>query len=193
MELLKIDNDKLKISLTREDMEKYALDFESFSYDNTETRRAFWSILDDAKHETGFDAAVDTVSVQIYGGKSGGCEMYVTRTHAKERIPGLPVIPQHFGKALFGFTGIDDLLCACKALENLRFSGKSSAYFDEKGYYLQISDGFPRAGDRDCLTPADLLCEYGTRLSAESSEYIIENCRPICIDRAVPLLSVLAG
>ena len=197
LELLKIDNDKLKISLTREDMEKYALDFESFSYDNTETRRAFWSILDDAKHETGFDAAVDTVSVQVYGGKSGGCEMYVTRTHthAKERAGGLtnlPSLPQHFGKALFGFAGIDDLLSACKTLDNLRFSGKSSAYFDEKGYYLQISDGFPNLCGRDDPTLADLLCEFGTRLSAESSGYIIERTRPICIDRAVPLLSALA-
>ena len=48
-------------------------------YENTETRRAFWSILDEAKHRTGFDAASEKVFVQVYPSKSGGCEMYVTK------------------------------------------------------------------------------------------------------------------
>ncbi len=78
-------------------------------------------------------------------------------------------------------------------LQNIHFSGKSSAYFDEKGYYLQVSDGFPRIGGRVELTLADLLCEFGTELSAESSGYIIERCRPICEDHAVSLLGELAG
>lgn len=57
MELILISDSKLKIMLTRDDMQQYALDCDTIDYDNTETRRAFWNILDEAKHRTGFDAA----------------------------------------------------------------------------------------------------------------------------------------
>ena len=79
MELIMISNSKLKIMLTSEDMKEYSLDCNTLSYENTETRRAFWSILDEAKHRTGFDAASERVFVQVYPSKKGGCEMYVTK------------------------------------------------------------------------------------------------------------------
>lgn len=79
MELILINDTKLKIMLTREDMTRYDLDCENVDYDNTETRRAFWSILDEAKHRTGFDAARDRVFIQLYPSREGGCEMFVTK------------------------------------------------------------------------------------------------------------------
>lgn len=79
MELIVISNSKLKIMLTSEDMREYSLDCNTLDYENTETRRAFWSILDEAKQRTGFDAASEKVFVQVYPSKKGGCEMYVTK------------------------------------------------------------------------------------------------------------------
>ena len=61
LELHLIQNDKLKVLLTPFDMMKYELTCESLDYDNTETRKAIWNILDFAKHETGFDAAIGNV------------------------------------------------------------------------------------------------------------------------------------
>lgn len=190
MELLKIDNDKLKITLTKEDMEKYALDFDKFSYDNTETRRAFWTILDDAKHETGFDAAVDTVSVQVYGSGSGGCEMYVTRLSdpGKGQTVGPPILSRDVGKSIYGFHQIEDLLSACRLLDALHYAGSSSAYFDQSGYYLQISDG--RFGR---LRKSDLLSEFGIALDPGFSSYISEHGISLCRGHAVHLLSALAS
>ena len=79
MELILINTSKLKIMLTPDDMKRYSLDIDKMNYDNTETRRVFWNILDTAKHETGFDAASDRVCIQVYPSKGGGCEMYVTK------------------------------------------------------------------------------------------------------------------
>ncbi|MGM9637875.1 MAG: adaptor protein MecA [Eubacteriales bacterium] len=191
MELLKIDNDKLKITLTKEDMEKYALDFDKFSYDNTETRRAFWTILDDAKHETGFDAAVDTVSVQVYGSGSGGCEMYVTRVSDREKEEeniGLPILSRNVGQSIYGFHRIEDLLSACRLLDSLHFTGSSSAYFDQSGYYLQLTDGMYGR-----LKKSDLLSEFGTALDPGFSSYISEHGITLCKGHAVGLLSALAS
>lgn len=79
MELIKISDSKLKIALTPTDMEKYSLDIQTMDYDKTETRSAFWQLLDEAKHKTGFDAASEKIFVQIYSSAGGGCEMYVTK------------------------------------------------------------------------------------------------------------------
>ena len=79
MELILINENKLKITLSRRDMKQYDLDCDTIDYDKTETRKAFWSILDEAKHKTGFDAAKQRVFIQLYPSKEGGCEMYVTK------------------------------------------------------------------------------------------------------------------
>ena len=77
MDYLRINENKLKITLTQEELHFYGMDLANLSYSSTETRRAFWAILDDAKHATGFDAAASRVSIQIYASRAGGCEMYV--------------------------------------------------------------------------------------------------------------------
>ena len=96
MELIRINENKLKIMLSEGDMKQYALDCASLDYDNTETRRAFWSILDEAKHQTGFDAASQRVFVQLYPSKEGGCEMFVTKLGS----PPLPVEPSESPEAV---------------------------------------------------------------------------------------------
>ena len=73
MELLRIGESKLKVTLSSEDMERYSLDGDSMDYDNTETRSAVWQILDEAKHKTGFDAGGEKIFVQVYPARGGGC------------------------------------------------------------------------------------------------------------------------
>lgn len=82
MELHLIGVNKLKVTLTPDDMSEYALTCDTIDYDNTTTRRAFWDILDKARSRTGFDAASDRVFIQVYPNKSGGCDMYVTKMSA---------------------------------------------------------------------------------------------------------------
>ena len=74
-----IREDKLKVLLTPFDMMKYELTCEKLDYDNTETRKAIWSILDFAKRETGFDAAIGKIRIEVYPEKSGGCAIYITK------------------------------------------------------------------------------------------------------------------
>ena len=85
MELIVINENKLKITLSESDMKQYSLDCNTVDYDNTETRKAFWSILDEVKQKTGFDAASQKIFVQLYPSKKGGCEMYVTKLGASRR------------------------------------------------------------------------------------------------------------
>lgn len=88
MELILIGTDKLKVMLTEEDMKFYAIEFERLDYGNTETRRAIWSILDEAKRQIGFDAARDRIYIQAYKNIAGGCELFVSCADARAKIVG---------------------------------------------------------------------------------------------------------
>ena len=89
MEIIRISDTKLKVTLDDDDMDRYDLCAEQMDYDNTETRKVLWQILDEAKHRTGFNAAEDRVLIQAYPGRKGGCEIYVTKlgSHADSSAP----------------------------------------------------------------------------------------------------------
>ena len=123
MELHLIQNDKLKVLLTPFDMMKYELTCESLDYDNTETRKAIWSILDFAKHETGFDAALGKIRIEVYPEKSGGCAIYITKL-AKNDLPSSEDMNETSEKqssaegknaVVYQFDCLDDLLAVCRA------------------------------------------------------------------------------
>ena len=72
MELRVIEDDMLRVMLTRLDMIKYDIDCKSLDYHNTKTRKAVWEILDEAYKKTGFDAG-ETFSLFLSFGSTLGC------------------------------------------------------------------------------------------------------------------------
>jgi negative regulator of genetic competence, sporulation and motility len=136
MELILINESKLKIMLSPDDMKEYEIDCQSVDYKSTETRRAFWSILDRVKQETGFDAASERVYIQMYPSRDGGCEMYVTKLgfsgdgKRKERSERKE---KQGNASAFVFFDITSLLNVCRALSVRRVEGESSAYVDKSG------------------------------------------------------------
>jgi negative regulator of genetic competence, sporulation and motility len=79
MDLIKINDNKLKIMLTPVDMQSYDLRANELDCTNIETRQAFRSIMDEARSRTGFDAKGNQIYVQVYPSREGGCEMFVTK------------------------------------------------------------------------------------------------------------------
>ncbi len=183
MELILISERKLKVMLTKADMDALELTCDNIDYDNTETRRAFWSILDEAKHKTGFDAAADRVYIQVYPGRNGGCELYVTKL-AGERDGGVTVKQSTHAEAgaAYRFESMELLLLACKRLRDASYSGGSEAFFADRRYYLTLTDP---PGQYDYVS------EYGMRLSGELHCYFTEHGKPICGEEAVATLAEL--
>ncbi len=219
MELIMISESKLKIMLTSEDMKEYSLDCNTLSYENTETRRAFWSILDEAKHRTGFDAASERVFVQVYPSRKGGCEMYVTKIGiltGKKRtdnedgdirinagISGGGMkksseentsIAERFSSKrkrvfAFRFDGIDPLLGACRRLYTSGYGGESSAYRTERYFFLKVREDGTEYAARETES---VLLEYAEELdSAYFDIYIGEHGNCICDRDAVKTLGRL--
>ncbi|MBE6544118.1 MAG: adaptor protein MecA [Ruminococcaceae bacterium] len=86
MELLIISDCKLKIILSKGDMESYNLTAEALDYSLKNTRQTFDEIFELAKRKTGFEIKKGRLFVQVYPSVDGGCEIYLTRL---EEICGL--------------------------------------------------------------------------------------------------------
>ena len=89
MELIVIDETKLKIMLTPPDMRHYDLHAERMTTANAATRNAFRHIFDDARERIGFDTSGERLLVQLYTSRGGGCEIFVTKLCAEDDLASL--------------------------------------------------------------------------------------------------------
>lgn len=167
MELLRINESKLKIMLSLADMEKYRLDGESMDYDNTETRSALWQILDLAKQKTGFDGCGDKLFIQVYPSRGGGCEMYVTKVGEGGGKPCLAPISLVRGtQSIYRLESLDTLLEVCKKLKACGYADESAVYAKDGAYYLVIREKLQSSiMSVNAISEYSFIEEYGTRKS----------------------------
>ena len=210
MEFLRIGENQLKITLSEDELLFYGLDLSSLNYSSTETRRAFWALLDDAKHATGFDAAASKVSVQIYASKDGGCEMYISAEEHSDRVapapsseaPPLPMesgltvcpsVPRYFSSAIGTFHRLGDLLSACRALGARGYCGNSSAWQISDRFYLHLGGTSPsRKGGKNAPDGTDLLWEFALPAGEITLPYLAEHGVYLCAENAVATLGRIA-
>ncbi len=194
-----ISDSKLKIMLTPQDMEYYELCNEEIDYDNTETRRAFWQILDEVKHKTGFDAAGEKVFIQLYPSKEGGCEMYVTKL---DEVPSLPSGHARLPAEIKGgkprcylFSDLDRLLRVCRILYGGGYRGASEAYaIDDGGYALVICEYGKNKSEYFAVPDTySFIEEYGTCATQKDKfVFLKEHGTCLCDREAVKKLGSLA-
>lgn len=188
MELILINDRKLKITLSESDMKEYDIDCGTVDYSRTETRRAFWSLLDEAKHRTGFDAASDRVYIQLYPSREGGCEMYITKlgTFPDSAARGDDSIAVATGRTMaYAFPGTDPMLRVCRQLERSGFCGTSAAYSVDDGTFLLV------LGNIRCDNNVAFVSEFGDEVDPERLETALPEHGSLISDNAVPALARL--
>ncbi len=190
MELLIISENKIKISLTKNDLDGYKISCDDIDYDTTETRRVVWSLLDDVKKQSGFDAAKSRIFVQIYPGRDGGCELYISKL-GKQASRSAKVEKRGFSATLSGengkkeyyiFDGLNEMLAVCKELYYQGYKGRSDVYVDDDGRFFLCAEG----------EGLEFMSEFGLHQVSDTAElYIKEHCREVCTQTAVGTLGVL--
>ncbi len=187
-------------------MMKYELTCEKLDYENTETRKAIWSILDHAKHETGFDAAIGKIRIEVYPEKSGGCAIYITKLK-KSDLPSCDSMNETTAKTapvskkihtVYEFEETESLIRVCRFLSHRGYQEESHAFFEcsSEGnirYFLQITENQPSYPKKTKYLRENLFIEeFGSRLGSEESKfYLSEHATPICRKNAVETLAAL--
>jgi len=197
MELILISDNKLKVMLSAEDMVRYDMNCDTLECENSPSRRAFWTILEEARKLTGFDPAGARVYVQLYPERDGGCEMFVTKlgqhekkasvknragreftaselSEHRENFSGKPAAEAE-GMRLYCFSSLADLLSACRRIHASGSAAVSRAYVDETRSRLYLSTD----------VPIPYIAEYNASPGTEWDHcYIKEHCRCFCRDAA---------
>ena len=213
MELIPINDSKLKIMLDERDMKEYNIDDEA-DCANSETRMAIRHILECAKDKIGFNTEGSEIFVQLYTSKKGGCELFVTKgelstapnekkTKRSKRMSegeerqttsraelGERRTHTEFGRMIYSFYSLEDLCRVCRILLSMSLDVKSRAYFGEDGeYYLLLENASISAYAR--LDKLTFILEYGMRERFDhTSLYISEHTKTLCPDRAIETLAL---
>ncbi len=206
MEFILISSTKLKIMLSKGDLEEFDLRTDTLDYANTETKRMFWDIIGRAKRAVGFSCDGMRVLVQLYTSHDGGCEMFVTklgeaydeyesfdgqepaRLHCKtlyKKDEG------HTRRGVFCFDTLECLITVCRRLFDIGYAEDSSAYISDDRRYFLFLDGLDATGYMP-LDEYSFICEYGSPANmTATAELLCERGKQICATRAVETLSVL--
>ncbi len=190
MEFLIINGNKLKISLSADEIEKYTLSDDDKLCDEPGVRKSFWRILDIAREKCGFNASGEKVLIQFYKTSAGG-EMFVTKlgklTGAAEKTlvssPNVTMLSSRH--VIYSFSDVNNLIGAVKQLSMSALEKCSLYYCDNKLFYLVTEE---RLG-RSKLSELSVLSEYGEAVPAALMHYIAEHSVKTFENSAIKALS----
>ena len=137
MEIILVSDDKLKISLKRQDMDSLGLVYEKINYSDDKTKKALLALLEQAKEDVGFAPRGAKLFIEVYANGDDGCNLYFTIIRRPTKLPDSQVA---ISPVVFEFSNTGDMIeGACKAFK--RYSHriyKSSLYLLRGKYRLLI-------------------------------------------------------
>lgn len=188
MEIMKITDTSIKISLCAAEAQEYNLNEES-QLDTKEVKRSFAKLLNKAKKEVGFKYAGENIVAEIFSSKDGGYEIFVSYLNLEEKMyrekTNSEKILRQAQSVIYSFEELDNLLLVLSRISKLELDIKSSIYLDEdsKKYYL-ILDGVSK---KDLFLA--FICEYATPVKASHLTYIYEYTKCIIKENAISSLT----
>ena len=203
MEMILISQNKLKIMISKADLEGFGLNVDMLDYNNTETKRMLWDILTTAKRSVGFDPDGHRVFVQLYPSKSGDCELFVTKIGFSESSiydvydketeasdEDTDTGDDRIVSSIFKMYSLSALTEACRRLTERKVSLQGLVYILNDSFYFIIlcsDNGFSYP-----LDDLSLISEYGTLETSEDLLFkIYEFGKLICDKDAIKIFSQL--
>lgn len=185
MDIIKIGNDALKITLCTKEAQEYGF---AFNQGSEVIKEGFMRLLIDVKLHIDYPSSDKKIAGEIFTGKDGACEIFVSRVEErvyKDRIQEevLRKIRQIF--SVYSFDSLDNLICVAKRLKSIGYIGVSSLYFDDlKGkYYFLLEDVSIKE------LKFAFIAEYAQVVKASMIVHIKEHCRCIFKKDGVKKLS----
>ena len=165
MKVEKISPDKFRIMFSDEDLKDFGVDFENLKYNSDEAQEIFWDLIEHAQIEDEFFGDGAQIVVEAVASKNDGLTMTVTRVSDAEKLPKIKHKktkqrkPKDISPVIFSFSDFEDLIKACKYIENI-FVGVSRLYKLDGEYYL-VMDAIHESV---AIKVDSLLYEYGEKI-----------------------------
>ena len=169
MKIEKLAEDKIKITITVDDLEARNIDLDSFIYNSPASQDLFWDLMIEAEKKYGFDVNDSMIYVEASASNSGNFTFIVTKTEEK---PPFKIhtqkyskdsvklkrkkIPYFYKNGIYKFETFDDVCAFCKNATNKNIENTTLYSYDNK-YYL-------KAGK----IPATAILEYAEIVKSTS-------------------------
>ena len=188
MEIIKIGNNAVKISLCTEEAKELGIDsFQSIEKLNN----SYINLITNVKNGFGYKILDEKVIGEIFSGVDGGCEIFVSKTEAqsqvyRDRNQDENVKKQKPITSIYSFDNLEKLLAITKRLKEIDYDGASSVYYDEgKGkYYIFLDD----VSIKDIKFA--FISEYSRAVKSSMSLHIKEHFKCLCKKNGVETFSL---
>lgn len=188
MEFSLLGEDRLKVSLSPEELQELGVDYDSLDYQNPATRSILLQLLEQGRRSAGFYPRKAKLYIEVFPREDGGCVIYFTRLSTGELTAAGRFLP---GTApeVYAFADHEVLIRACAGLQE-RYAHRvlhSALYLLEGGYRLVVH-------------PLDYTDNLSSSFLGEYGRYVGRGAvlTAFCREHGTPLLeedaiAVLAG
>ena len=179
MRIERINENKLRVFLSFDDLEDRDIDLETFNYNTPETQELFWDLMEQAEVELGFDAMESQLCVEAVTDVDHGFVITITRMDDEGEFESIQKFIKNRYKrkelttrkkasalastvSIWHFEDFDALTAACSHLGD-RHTGSSSAWRCEEKYYLVLYGAEAPSGGLQRFE--DILSEHGDKMT----------------------------
>ena len=189
MKFERIDENKIKVFVSQEDLLMHGISFESFVVGTPAVEAFFRDVMQKAEYETNFAAAGGRVIVEAMHLKNDGLVIFITKPDGmvvspKNRRVRYRVrshsVPTECTEHIYQFDTFDDL---CAFASRWRFQGESSSLYKLQDVYM-LTLSFAKDTYEKDYVKAQIL-EFGTPVSSIKKSYLEEHGQKICDGDAI--------
>lgn len=156
MKIEKLTEDKLKITLSIDDLEERNINLHSFMYNSPESQDLFWELLQKAEKECGFNVDDSMIYVEASTSGAGNFTLLVTKTNEDTHIEKIKksrklsnkdfrlkrkTVPVNNNFLIYTFESFDDICAFCSVCD-VSILHENTLYSMNEYYFLKI-DSIP--------------------------------------------------
>ncbi len=153
MKIEKLNEDKIKITLSTDDLAERNIDIQSFIYNSPESQDLFWDMMQEAEQKYGFNIDESMIYVEAASTGAGIFTLTVTKTTGSLNLPTSKNKTKlkkgnfklkrkntsiHLENLVYLFNSFDDICEFCSVVDCSKIE-ENSLYKLNEQYYLKVS------------------------------------------------------
>lgn len=204
MKIERIDDNKIKVILTLNDLQERNIDLGALSYNSPQAQKLFMDMMHIAELEHGFSVGDSQIFIEAVPVPPEGFEIIVTKVeddrefesihkYIKSKLKKSDLSTKKKSKKIatniivYSFSSFDDLCEGVKQIET-RYNGEGSVYKYNERYYLVIPKNFKENPGLESIEAS--LSEFGEKVSSSAffEGYLDEHGEKLIEDGAIKVI-----
>jgi len=155
MKIEKINENKIKVTISKDDLEKRNIDLSTLNYNSPATQELFWDMMEQAEIEYGFNSSDSQLCIEATPDSTDGFIITITRIDEDNDFESIQkYIKNRFKKSdlrakrknkkicssvlIYSFSTFEDILALANKISSI-YSGESTLYKYKNFYYLVLA------------------------------------------------------